>query len=239
MARLARVVVPGLPYHVTHRGNGRARVFFEHEDRDAYLAHIERYANQHELEIWAWYAMTNHVHLVVVPIQSTSMARTLGNAHGKYAQWVNARRRLSGHLWANRYYSTALDDEHLWAAVRYVELNPVRAGMVARAEDYEFSSARFHCGLEGNRNCGYGGLMSSTSRFPGYIGAHNWSDWLMRGLDDQALERLRCNTMTGRPCGNDDFVSQIERKLDRILRPKDSGRRANYSEPDLTQDLFE
>ena len=102
MARLARVVVPGLPYHVTHRGNRRGRIFFEEEDRESYLAHLERYSRQHGLAIWAWCLMTNHVHLIVVPETKDSMGLALGNAHGKYAQWVNPRRDLTGHLWEPR-----------------------------------------------------------------------------------------------------------------------------------------
>ncbi len=238
--RLARVIVPGLPYHVTHRGNRRARVFFEVEDRDAYLAHLERYCRFHGLSIWSWCLMTNHIHLLVVPERKDSMSLALGNAHGKYAQWVNARHGLSGHLWANRFYSTALDADHLWAAVRYVELNPVRAGMMSRAEEYAWSSAAVHCGKAEDRNSGFGGLLCDSSPFPGRIASAGWADWLAQGLDDRTLERIRRNTATGRPCGDDDFVTRLERDLDRILRPQQAGRKPKGSlDPELTGDLFE
>jgi putative transposase len=144
MARLAHVVVPEIPYHITHRGNRRARVFLDDTDREAYLAFVERYCHAHALHLWAWCLMSNHIHLVAWPEHKHSISRALGNAHGKYAQWFNAQHSLSGHVWANRFYSTPLDKEHLWMAARYVELNPVRADMTPKAEDYPWSSATVH-----------------------------------------------------------------------------------------------
>ena len=239
MARLARVVVAGTPYHVTHRGNRRARVFLADEDREGYLAFLERYSRHHGLEIWAWCLMSNHVHLLVCPQASESLALTLGNAHGKYAQWLNGRHGLSGHVWANRFYSTPLDYEHMWAAVRYVELNPVRAGLIQAAERYEWSSAAFHCGMAPERNSGHGGLMRSECPFPGDIGEAKWAQWLAAGLDDATCQRLRGNTMTGRPCGGSDFVARLERELNRILRPQKVGRKPKHSSSvENTPDLF-
>lgn len=198
------------------------------------------FVRQHGLAIWAWCLMTMDVHLLVVPERGDSMGLALGNAHGKYAQWVNLHRGLSGHLWANRYYSTALDGEHLWAAVRYVELNPVRAAMVSRAEEYEWSSAVVHCGCAEDRGSGYGGLMAGERPFPGEVGKEGWSGWLARGVDEATLERLRRNTATGRPCGGEDFVTRLERELDRILRPQKVGRRPKAgTDLDPTADLFE
>jgi len=144
MARLARVVIADYPYHVTHRGNRQADVFFDREDRDAYRKWLSEYGAKSGLDIWAYCLMANHVHLIAVPRRTDSLARGIGRAHFRYARWVNWRQGWSGHLWANRFHSTALDVMHLWAAVKYVELNPVRAGIVARAEDYEWSSARAH-----------------------------------------------------------------------------------------------
>jgi len=146
MARIARVVVPGFPYHVTHRGNRRAAVFFSDDDREYYLALLAHHAASEGLDIWAWCLMTNHVHLIVVPQREESMARAIGKAHMRYARRVNRAHGWTGHLWANRYHSTALDWDHQWHAVRYVELNPVRARMVLRAQEYEWSSCRDHAG---------------------------------------------------------------------------------------------
>jgi len=183
--------------------------------------------------------MGNHIHLVAWPEHEHSIARALGNAQGKYAQWFNAQHGLSGHVWANRFYSTPLDDEHLWAAVRYVELNPVRAGLVAQAEHYPWSSALVHCGLEPPRSAGHGGLYWPTTPFPGDVTSGQWSQWLHSVTKREHMERIRRSTMTGRPCGSKDFITRLEEELDRILQPQKTGRKPNQTTAiDHTDDLF-
>lgn len=161
--------------------------------------------------------MTNHVHLLVVSRQSDSLARAIGRTHGRFAQWQNKRNKWSGHLWANRFYSTPLDEEHLWTAVRYVELNPVRAGMVQRAENYEWSSARCHTRNYPDE------LLAPTRPFPGRV--EDWSDWLTTDLPAEQVEALRKNTSTGRPTGSDGFVALLEVKLARTLKRQKRGRK--------------
>ena len=146
MPRIARVVVPGLPHHITQRGNRRADVFFDDDDRRRYLFLLGQYAERHGLAIWAYCLMTNHVHVVAVPSGEASLGNTFRDTHQAYAAWLNRKMRESGHLWQGRYFSCVLDDPHTWACVRYVERNPVRAGLVARAEDWAWSSAAAHCG---------------------------------------------------------------------------------------------
>ena len=124
-----------MPHHVTQRGNRRANVFFEESDPRRYLLLLEDYARKYALEIWAYCLMTNHVHFVAVPTSAESLARSFRDSHQAYASWLNRRLGESGHLWQGRFYSTVLDDAHLWAAVRYVERNPVRAALVAHAAD--------------------------------------------------------------------------------------------------------
>ncbi|MBX7245002.1 MAG: transposase [Candidatus Sumerlaeaceae bacterium] len=239
MARLARVAVAQTPYHITHRGNRRARIFLCDTDREAYLALLERYCRAHGLHIWAWCLMSNHIHLIAWPEHKNSIARALGNAQGKYAQWFNHQHGFSGHVWANRFFSTPLDEEHLWTAVRYVELNPVRAGMVAAAETYVWSSAAKHCGLTQAPNAGYGGLDWCDCPFPGQVTAAGWVSWLHSGLTAELVERIRRRTMTGRPCGSASFVERLEDELNRILQPQKSGRKPKQLENgDLTDDMF-
>lgn len=192
-------------------------MFFSPADRKLYLTWLADYADKYDLEIWAYCLMTNHVHLLVVGHQPDSLAQAIGRTHGRYAQWQNKRRRWSGHFWASRFYSTPLDERHLWAAIKYVELNPVRSGIVENAENYDWSSARSHAtGLVDP-------LLSSKRPFPGSVS--NWSEWLKTGIEEESLERLRRNTSTGRPTGSDAFVAQLETHLGRILQKKKRGRK--------------
>lgn len=217
MPRTARIVVPGLPYHVTHRGNRRGEVFFSAEDRHDYLRRLARAGQRHGLEFWSYCLMTNHVHLVVRPAGRESLARTIGEVHGRHALVLHRAHGWDGHLWASRFYSTPLDSTSLWAAVRYVERNPVRAGLVESAETYPWSSARAHCGLV------FDSLLSPQRPFPGMVS--NWKAWLAGRCDETADRALRVSTQSGRPAGSPEFVASLERILGRSLVPRPSGRR--------------
>jgi putative transposase len=144
MPRNARIVVPGAAHHVTQRGIRRSPIFYDSEDRDSYTEVIGRNCEKFGVGILAWCWMTNHVHLVAVPEHANSLALALRRAHSIYARRFNAKYHFSGYLWQNRYYSCPLDESHTFAAIRYVEQNPVRANMVVLAEDYPWSSARAH-----------------------------------------------------------------------------------------------
>lgn len=211
MARLARVMVEDWPFHLTHRGNHRQQLFRSDDDRRAYLGFLRHFAEKFGMSIWAYCLMGNHVHLIAVGRDRHSIARALGNTHRACSRVQNRECSVTGHLWANRFFSTAVDEPHLWAAVRYVELNPVRAGLVGRAIDYPWSSARDHAGLRESP------LLDPGRPFPGPIG--DWATWLKAGLEDDTAQRLRANTSTGRPTGSDAFVRELESRLGRPLRP--------------------
>lgn len=218
MSRIARVVVPGLPYHVTHRGNRKQPVFMRPRDRNVYRRWLEEYADLYRLRVWAYCLMTNHIHILAVGERRYSLAKAMGCCQRRYATWINRRHDWSGHLWANRFYSTLLDEKHLWMAVKYVELNPVRAGLVSRAEEWPWSSARAHAWGRPDS------LLSRDRPFPGSV--RDWSAWLSTGLDEAIADRIRRNTKTGRPTGNNGFVDRLEVKLGRPLRPARRGPRA-------------
>ena len=128
MARLARVVFPGHPHHVTQRGNGRARTFFGDADYALYRDLLAANCRAAGVEVWAWCLMPNHVHLILVPSDPDGLRRALARVHRSYAGIIQARRKRSGHFWQGRFGAVAMDEEHLAAALRYVSLNPVRAG---------------------------------------------------------------------------------------------------------------
>ena len=217
MGRVARAVVAGCPHHVTQRGNRRGDVFEVDEDREAYLALLGQYMAKHGVSLWAYCLMTNHVHLIVVPEEEQSLSRALRDAHTVYAMRFNRRTKLSGHVWQGRFYSCPLDDAHLWAAVRYVERNPVRAGLVERAEEYRWSSAPAHCGLR------HDGILAKG--FPPEGAIEDWRAWLREEEDEGLLEAIRRHTTTGRPCGSPGFVERVEALLGRRLRPQKRGRK--------------
>ena len=144
MARLARVVVPGLPYHVTQRGNGRRRVFFSDSDYAAYRDWLAEAAREARVSAWAWCLMPSHVHLILVPQDDDGLRRALARVHRRYASHIHGRRKRTGHFWQGRFGAVAIDEDYLGAALRYVALNPVRARLVSRARDWRWSSARAH-----------------------------------------------------------------------------------------------
>lgn len=212
MARMARVMFEGVPFHVTHRGNHKLPTFEHDGDRRTYLALLDEYARRFRMSIWGYCLMRNHVHLVVVGAERWSISRAVGNTHREYSRRRNRRSGVTGHAWANRFFSTALDDTHLWAAIRYVELNPVRAGIVDDATRYRWSSAWAHA--DGRHDS----LLARGRPFPGPIG--DWRAWLATGLEDAVLSRIRRNTASGHPTGNGAFVAAIERRTGRRFRPR-------------------
>ena len=208
MARLARVVVPGVPHHLTQRGNRREDVFFGDVGRECFLALLAKYARQHSLGLWAYCLMSNHVHLIVVPQDVHGLGRAMRAVNAAYARYVNERQGLCGHLWQGRFFSCPLDVAHQWSAVRYVERNPVRAKIVLRAEDYAWSSAAAHCGLRGDP------LLSGDLERADHVG--DWSASL-RDEDETELAAIRRHTRTGRPLGPDEFVRRVGSMLGRSL----------------------
>jgi putative transposase len=216
MARIARVVVPDVPHHVTQRGNRGVQVFLTPDDHQRYLLWLADYASRAGLKVWAYCLMPNHVHLVVVPSRLESIAQVLGPLHMRYSQRINLRHSWSGHLWQARYYSCPLDDAHLWHAVRYVERNPVRAGITPVAEAYPWSSASAHAGLRIDP------VLANDLPFQHEI--EDWPSWLRGEEARQQVENIRTSTRKGMPCGGEEFVSRISSVLGRILSPSPRGR---------------
>jgi len=215
MARIARVMVPGVPYHVTHRGNKKQVIFREKEDFRFYLGWLEEYSGRFSMKIWGYCLMPNHVHLLVVGEGEESLAKAIGNTHRCFARRVNLIEDVTGHAWANRFASSAMDERHLWAAIRYVELNPVRGGLACDPCSYPWSSAAAHASLRDDS------LLDAERPFPGPIG--DWGRWLATGLSDVELALIRLNTSTGRPTGSQFFVESIEEKVSRRLTPRKRG----------------
>jgi putative transposase len=205
-----------VPHHVTVRGNRRGDVFWKDEDRLRYLRLLKAYAARHGLEVWAYCLMSNHVHLVAVPSRADSVAATLKPVDMRYSQYINWTRGLTGHLWQGRPFSCPLDERHLWMAVRYVEQNPLRAGLAERAEEYPWSSAAAHCGQRRDP------LVSGSLETRGVV--EDWSAWLRQADDPSVLEALRRQTRSGRPVGDGAFIAALETSAGRPLAARPVGR---------------
>ena len=214
MARLARVVMPGLPHHVTQRGNGRARTFFAETDYALYRDLLAEHCRAAKVEVWAWCLMPNHVHLILVPSDADGLRRALAAVHRRYAGIIHARRRRTGHFWQGRFGAVAMDEAHLAAALRYVSLNPVRARLVERARDWRWSSARAH--LFGKSD-GITALAPIRERFD------HFADLLDDEPEANLFDHLRAAESIGRPVGDDRFLARIERLTARTLRPGKRG----------------
>jgi putative transposase len=218
MARFARVVVVDVPHHVTQRGNARQVILSDDGDRVAYLDLIREYSELHRLSLLGYCLMSNHVHWIVVPRAAEALAQTLKHTHGRYASYWNARNTSSGHVWQGRFYSCPLDETHLWRALRYVELNPVRAGMVAAAEQWRWSSAAAHCGASA------ADIQLEMERWRKRWTMADWREYLAAGESPSDVTALRRYTHTGRPLGSAEFVAALEYSTLRSLTPQKPGR---------------
>ena len=219
MARLARVIAPGYPHHVTQRGNRRQQTFFGEDDYQAYVSLTAEWCARCGVEVWAYCLMPNHVHLVVVPAAEDSVRRGLGEAHRRYTRRVNFREGWRGHLWQGRFASYVLDEVHLLAAVRYVETNPLRAGLAESAGAWPWSSAAAHLHARDDALVKVSPMLEIVSTM-----MPDWQAYLNLETPDETTARLRRHERTGRPLGSTAFVERLEETLNRSLRPKPPGR---------------
>jgi len=209
MARIARVVSPGIPHHITQRGNRRQPTFFLPEDYEAYLALMSEWCQRKGVAIWSYCLMPNHVHLVAVPQSEEGLRVAIGEAHRRYTRRVNFRMGWRGHLWQGRFASYPMDEGYLLAAARYVELNPVKAGMVERAEDYSWSSAAHH--VDGRSD-----PLVRESPLKEMVG--DWRAFLYSGDCEETSHELKRAERTGRPLGSPEFILFLEKALGRPLQ---------------------
>jgi len=215
MPRTLRIRLAGVPNHVTHRGNQRRQIFFDERDYRHYLTLLANYARMFSMHVWAYCLMPNHVHLLVVGEHPDSISRAIGNTQRVFARRCHRDARVTGHFWGTRHYAAPLDEPHVWAAVRYIERNPVRACLVTQATTYPWSSAAAHAGLR------HDPLLDSARPFPGPVG--DWAAWLSIDIEAATVDTLRRNTTLGRPTGSETFVTELERRTGRRLRRRKPG----------------
>lgn len=216
MPRAIRAVAVGVPHHITQRGNGKQDVFFSDEERVRYLGWLTEYSRRYAFDMLAYCLMTTHVHIVGIPHNEIGMGRTIQMTHMRHTQAVNFSQERTGHLWQGRYFSTILDEKHLYMAIRYVEQNPVRAKMVERAEEYPWSSAACHCGLREDL------VLCNDPKWNGLL--DGWPELLGHTQDEQSIDELRTCTSSGKPCGDEEFVKGVSEIVGRSLERRPRGR---------------
>ena len=234
MARLARIVVPDVAHHVTQRGNRRMPIFFCDADRELYLELLREGMRSAGVNCLAWCFMDNHVHLILVPHDTDGLRAALGEAHRRYTRHINFREGWRGYLFQGRFASYPMDDAHLMAAVRYVERNPVAAGMVEQASDWRWSSAASH--IAGKA------LAHDPITDIGALGLHvrNWKAMLRLGLEasdvgaeGQAIaDAIEARLSTGRPLAAPEWIEKYEAALGRSLAPQKPGPKPRSSRID-------
>ncbi|MEQ8822043.1 MAG: transposase [Sumerlaeia bacterium] len=216
MARTARVIAVRYPHHVLQRGNFGAPVFMNDEDRSTYLERLRTCAKENKLEVLAYCLMQNHIHIVAVPKQEESLAMALRRTHSFYSRYLNSRLDRVGHVWQNRFYSCPVDKDKVWPLVKYVEQNPVRAGLVKDPWEYRWSSAPAHCGLTDDP------LLAKN--WPPKGAVEDWKAFLKTDLPEDEVEAVRRSTIRGQVWGGKAFIERLEKKLERPVGPRRIGR---------------
>jgi putative transposase len=230
MARKPRSIIAGYPFHVIVRGNNRQAIFHDDDDRASFKSILKEACLAHGLAVHAYVMMTNHVHLIGTPARDEALARVMQAVGRQYVRRFNHRHGRTGTLWEGRYRASLIQgDRHLLACQRYVEMNPVRAGMVGRPEQYEWSSHRHHLGLAsdplvsphtvywalGNtpfeRELAYRALFESLPPVP----------------DEELTHRL----LLGHPVADAAFLEDLEMRSGRALVPRPVGRPRKASAP--------
>ena len=189
------------------------------QDYRSYVELMAEWSGAYQVEIWAYCLMPNHVHLIAVPHSADGLRRAIGEVHRRYTRMLNFREGWRGHLWQGRFASFVLDEPSLLTAARYVELNPVRAGLINAPSRYRWSSAAAH--VRG-RDDALVRVAPLTKMVP------NWRGFLARAIREEDINTLRAHERTGRPLGEEEFLATLEQKLGRILRRQKPGPKRSH-----------
>lgn len=217
MSRIARIVVEGYPHHIIQRGNNRQLVFFDREDRKLYLNLLKKYSSECKCKILAYCLMNNHIHILAIPDQSSSLAKTMQKLSLTYTQYFNKKCRRTGRLWECRFYSAVVEKEsYLLSVCRYIEQNPIRANIVNNPIDYEWSSARTNC-------------TETKDSFiepiwKEYVDKYEYKKFLDKRIEECDIENIRKSTFSGMPIGTNDFLDQLAVRFGNITKKRPKGR---------------
>lgn len=220
MPRIARLVALDLPHHVTQRGNYRLDIFKTDSDRQIYLKLLLEESRKFKLDVLAYCLMTNHVHFIAIPREADSLANTFKYVNMKYSQYFNEKKGERGHLFHGRFFSSVMDERYMITCARYIERNPVRAGMIENAWDWEWSSALVHCQLEQKDPFQLNKLFECSD----IVSRNEWKQFISEPDNPQETLFIKKETIKGRPLADTSFISILENKFSRPLRPNPKGR---------------
>lgn len=223
MPRPLRPIDDGLIYHVINRGNNRQPVFLKQEDFEAFLRALAELKERKPFKLYGYCLLNNHFHLLLQPV-GTSVSRIMQSLLVSHTQRYHQHYQSGGHVWQGRFKSPVVqNDEHLLTVLRYIEANPLRAKIVARAEDYSWSSYRHH-GL-GETNELLDPLISyeDLSPYPG-VRQRKWGAMVHRPFKEQTLAAIRRSNETGLPYGDATWIKRLAKKLDLDLTIRARGR---------------
>ncbi len=224
MARLPRLTLPGMPHHVIQRGNNRQAIFLTAADRQLMLDLLGENAAKFDVTVHAYVLMDNHFHLLVTPSTATGLPQMMQAVGRRYVRYFNDRQQRSGTLWEGRYRSTVIQTErYLLACMVYIDLNPVRAGMVDRPSDHLWSSHSHYTGQRSDRLVTPHALFWALGNTP-FAREAAYAELVQAGISSDQQRALTDSALRGWALGEPGFIDSLQKKTDRRVRKSSAGR---------------
>ena len=233
MARLPRLTLPGQPHHVIQRGNNRQFIFADRADREKMLALLGEHASRLQVAVHAYVLMDNHFHLLATPSTPTGLPQLMQSVGRQYVRYFNDRHGRSGTLWEGRYRSTLIQTErYLLACMAYIDLNPVRAGMVAEARDFPWSSHGHYAGTRVDKLITPHPLYWALGNTP-FAREAAYAELVRAGVSQADVRLLTDSALLGWAAGDEEFVELLQKNTDRRVAKGRPGRRPKAPEPSV------
>ncbi|MEM8833293.1 MAG: transposase [Pseudomonadota bacterium] len=216
MARQARIIVQNHPHHISQRGNRGESIFFEKDDFSTYMEILQKSLKDFDLDLLSFCLLPNQIHLLITPKEKDDLSRCIGETNRQYTRYINQKKDWTGHLFQNRFFSYAMDDQFVLRAARFIETLPVTAQITEKPQNYLWSSAKFRIKTIEN---------SPIKPFNMFHLDQNWESFLNRLMDPEELKKIQTHLQTGRPRGNSLFLDMVEKEIGRTVRPQKRGRK--------------
>ena len=224
MARLPRLTLAGYPHHIILRGNNRQAIFMDNADFQRMLALLQTHAIEQGVQVHAYVLMSNHLHLLLTPLQNDSLPKVMQAVGRAYVLYFNKRHGRSGTLWEGRYRSALIQTERYFlACMAYIDLNPVRAGMVTQAADYPWSSHGHYIGRQNEAWLTPHPMYWEMGNTP-FAREAEYAAMVQSGIDQKQQQALTSSTLSGWALGEVGFVEGLQKQTARRVNPAKAGR---------------